>query len=200
MAALAIKKPYPDEQDIVSVDDEYLENLVGVYDFADSSTRIITLEDNHLYSQRTGSSKFKLFPIKGNTFFLENSFATIQFKDSGNEIEAIFTNRIDKTKGVKTTKPIPVHTEIRLGEEILNRYTGVFELTPNFYITITLENGKLMSQATGQDKFEIFAESQTKFFLKVVDAQIEFIQNDNGNFDSFILYQGGQEIPGKKKD
>ncbi len=200
MAALAIKKPYPDEQDIVSVDDEYLENLVGVYDFADSSTRIITLEDNHLYSQRTGSSKFKLFPIKGNTFFLENSFATIQFKDSGNEIEAIFTNRIDKTKGVKTTKPIPVHTEIQLGEEILKRYTGVFELTPNFYITITLENGKLMSQATGQDKFEIFAESQTKFFLKVVDAQIEFIQNDNGNFDSFILYQGGQEIPGKKKD
>jgi len=57
-----------------------------------------------------------------------------------------------------------------------------------------------MSQATGQEKFEIFAESQTKFFLKVLDAQIEFIESDTGNFESFILYQGGQEITGKRKD
>jgi hypothetical protein len=33
---------------------------------------------------------------------------------------------------------------------------------------------RLFAQATGQEKFEIFAESETKFFLKVVDAQLEF--------------------------
>ena len=82
----------------------------------------------------------------------------------------------------------------------MSRYTGVYSLAPNFDITINLEDGNLMSQATGQDKFQIFPESETKFFLKVVDAQIEFIKNENGQFDSFMLYQGGQEIPGKKKD
>ncbi len=200
MAALAIGKPYPDQQDIISVESDYLLKLVGVYDFADSSTRIITLEDNQLYSQRRGSNKFKLFPIKKDLFFFENSFSTIEFTDKGDEIEADFINRINKTKGVKTDKPVPVHNEIELSEEILSRYTGVYAVAPNFDITITLENGKLMSQATGQGKFEIFAESQTKFFLKVVDAQIEFIENDTGKFESFILYQGGQKIPGKKKD
>jgi CubicO group peptidase (beta-lactamase class C family) len=200
MAALAIGKPYPEDKDRISIESDKLKNLVGVYDFADSSSRIITLEDNQLYSQRTGSSKFKIFPTNKNMFLFENSLSTIQFKENGNKIEAIVSNRINKTEGIKSGKPIPVNTEIQLSEETMAKYIGVYELAPNFNLSITLEDGKLMSQATGQGKFELFAKSQTRFFLKVVDAQIEFIENTNGKFDSFILYQGGQEMPGKKKN
>ena len=200
MAAIAIGKPYPDEEDIISVESDNLNKLAGVYDFSDSSTRIITVEDNQLFSQRPGSNKFKLFPIKKNTFSFENSFATIQFNEDGKEVKAVFANRINKTEGVKTNKPIPIHNEIQLESEILKRYTGVYEIQPGFDIVITLEGNKLMSQATGQEKIQIFPESQTKFFLKVVDAQIEFVENEKGVFESFILYQGGQEISGKKKN
>ncbi|MCH8904666.1 MAG: serine hydrolase [Bacteroidetes bacterium] len=200
MAAIAIGKPYLGQEDIISVKSDNLKKLVGVYDFADSSSRIITIEDNQLYSQRSGSSKIKIYPIKKNTFSYDNHFATIQFQENGNEIKAFFANRINKTEGVKTDKPIPVHNEIQLDLELLERYIGVYEINPGFDITITIEDKKLMSQATGQQKFQIFPESQTKFFLKAVDAQIEFIENDNGNFESFILYQGGQEIAGKKKN
>ena len=174
--------------------------MVGVYDFADSSSRIITIEDNQLYSQRSGSSKIKIFPTKKNTFSYDNQFATIQFQENGNEVKAFFANRINKTEGIKTEKPIPVHNEIQLELRTLQSYIGVYEIQPGFDITITIEDKKLMSQATGQQKLQIFPESQTKFFLKVIDAQIEFIESDNGKFDSFILYQGGQEISGKKKN
>ena len=200
MAAIAIGKPYPDEEDIITVENDNLNKLAGVYDFSDSSTRIITVEDNQLFSQRPGSNKFKLFPIKKNTFSFENSFATIHFNEDGKEVKAVFANRINKTEGVKTDKPIPIHNEIQLESEILKRYTGVYEIQPGFDIVITLEGNKLMSQATGQQKIQIFPESQTKFFLKVVDAQIEFVENEKGVFESFILYQGGQEISGKKKN
>ena len=200
MAAIAIGKPYPDEEDIISVESDNLNKLAGVYDFSDSSTRIITVEDNQLFSQRPGSNKFKLFPIKKNTFSFENSFATIHFNEDGKEVKAVFANRINKTEGVKTDKPIPIHNEIQLESEILKRYTGVYEIQPGFDIVITLEGNKLMSQATGQEKIQIFPESQTKFFLKVVDAQIEFVENEKGVFESFILYQDGQEISGKKKN
>ncbi|MFH0759467.1 MAG: serine hydrolase [Bacteroidota bacterium] len=200
MAALAINKPYPDTIESIDVDSEYLRKFVGVYDFTDSSTRVITLEGNQLYSQRTGSNKYKIFPARGNSFFFEDGIAVIQFQENGNQIDAIFTNRIDKTQGVKTDRPIPAHNEIKLDQKIMERYSGVYEINPGFDITITLEGEKLMSQATGQQKFQIFPESQTKFFLKIVDAQIEFIESNDGNFDSFILYQGGQEIVGKKKD
>lgn len=200
MAAIAIGKPYLGQEDMISVKSDYLKDLVGVYDFADSSSRIITLEDNQLYSQRIGSSKIKIFPTKKNTFSFENNFATIQFQKNGNEINAFFASRINKTKGIKTEKPIPVDKEIQLELEILKRYIGVYEINSGFDITITIEDKKLISQATGQQKFQIFPESQTKFFLQAIDAQIEFIENDNGNFESLIIYQSGQEISGKKKN
>jgi hypothetical protein len=55
-----------------------------------------------------------------------------------------------------------------------------------------------MAQATGQEKFEIFPESETKFFLKVVDAQIEFVKDASGKVTGLILYQGGQKLQAKK--
>ncbi|NRB64658.1 MAG: serine hydrolase [Saprospiraceae bacterium] len=200
IAAIAIEKPYPETKDLIAVNHSDLEKLVGIYDFTDGTSRIITLENNQLYSQLTGGSRFKIFPFKKNIFFFDNSFASIQFKETEGQVEASFTNRINKTTGIKTAKPIPVRKEIQLRTEIMEKYVGVYEIAPNFEISVTLEDGKLMTQATGQGKFEIFAESQTKFFLKVVDAQIEFMDNNTGNYDAFILYQGGLKIPGKKKN
>jgi tetratricopeptide (TPR) repeat protein len=88
--------------------------------------------------------------------------------------------------------------EITVEPEILQTYVGVYELQPGFTMTVTLEDGHMMVQATGQAKFEIFAMSETRFFLKVVDAQIEFIRDDAGVAESLTLFQGGQEVPGTK--
>lgn len=82
--------------------------------------------------------------------------------------------------------------------EILQTYVGVYQLQPGFTMTVTLEDGHMMVQATGQAKFEIFAMSETRFFLKVVDAQIEFNRDDAGIVESLTLFQGGQEMPGTK--
>lgn len=68
----------------------------------------------------------------------------------------------------------------------------------NFIITITKEKERLFAQASGQPKFEIFPESETKFFLKVVDAQITFVKNEKGELTQLILHQGGKERPAKK--
>ncbi len=200
MAAIAIGKPYLGEEDAIKVKRSDLEKLVGVYDFDDNSSRSITLEGDQLYSQKTGSSKFKIFPTGENTFSYKGSLATIQFEKHGNETKALFSSRMLKLEGVKTAKPIPTQNEIEVEAGILQRYVGVYEIQPGFDLTVTVEGDKLFSQATGQQKFQIFPESETKFFLKVVDAQLEFMENEKGEFDSFILYQGGQEIPGKRKD
>jgi len=89
--------------------------------------------------------------------------------------------------------------EITVPPKILADYVGSYELHPDFILVVTLENGQLMAQATGQPKFPIFAESETKFFLKVVDAQIEFFKNEKGEVTHLVLHQGGQDIKGLKK-
>ena len=56
-----------------------------------------------------------------------------------------------------------------------------------------------MTQATGQPKFPLFAESETKFFLKVVDAEVEFFKNEKGEVTYFMLHQNGRDTKGVKK-
>jgi len=87
---------------------------------------------------------------------------------------------------------------VKLDETLLKEYVGVYEIAPTFSITVTYDNEALSIQATGQPKFNIYAESETKFYLKVVDAQIEFKRNDSLIVDQLILYQNGAAMPGKK--
>jgi tetratricopeptide (TPR) repeat protein len=89
--------------------------------------------------------------------------------------------------------------EIAVSAAILTSYIGTYELSPSFNIVMTLEGGQLMTQATGQPKFPLFAESETKFFLKVVDAEVEFFKNEKGEVTYLMLHQNGRDIKGMKK-
>ncbi len=89
--------------------------------------------------------------------------------------------------------------EVAVSPAILQTYVGTYELAPGFDIVMTVEGGQLMTQATGQPKFPVFAESETKFFLKLVDAQLEFVKNDKGEVTHVILHQGGRDAKAPKK-
>jgi CubicO group peptidase (beta-lactamase class C family) len=93
----------------------------------------------------------------------------------------------------------PVRTEVKVDPAMLARYVGTYQLAPNFAVTFTLEGDQLMTQATNQPKFPVYPESQAKFFLKVVDAEVAFFTDDNGKVSYLILHQGGQDHKGIRK-
>ena len=88
---------------------------------------------------------------------------------------------------------------VAVAPEVLRSYEGVYELAPTFAITISVVDGKLMAQATGQDAFELHPESENRFFLTVVDAQITFTRDDAGAVDGLILHQGGRDSPAPRR-
>ena len=104
-------------------------------------------------------------------------------------------NAIVQNKPYELPKSRP---EIEVSADILRQYIGEYELTPTFILTVTFEAGQLMTQATGQGKVPIFAEKENFFFLKAVDAQLEFIKGADGKIEKLILYQNGRTIPAKK--
>ena len=57
---------------------------------------------------------------------------------------------------------------------------------------------KLSGQATNQEEFEMFAEKEHKFFLKINDATVEFVKDASGNVTEFILNQNGRGARAKK--
>ena len=91
--------------------------------------------------------------------------------------------------------------EITLIPQLLERYLGAYQLAPGVEILITRENNQLFSQLTGQAAFPIFHESETMFFLKVVDAQIEFPKDDiQGKKGQLTLHQNGHDATAKRLD
>ena len=83
--------------------------------------------------------------------------------------------------------------EITLPVATLTKYVGTYELGPGANMMIRLDGDRLTTQLTGQQQFPIFAESETKFFLKVVDAQVEFFTDASGAVTHAVMYQNGRE-------
>jgi len=65
-------------------------------------------------------------------------------------------------------------------------------------LTIRAEGNRLFVQGTGQAEIEAFAESETDFFARVVDAQITFDRPENGVTPSLTLHQNGRDRPGRR--
>jgi len=95
-------------------------------------------------------------------------------------------------------KPV-VRTEVKLDRGVLEKYVGTYELTPKFSLTFSLEGDQLISQASQQQKIPVFAESETKFFTKMMNAEIEFVKDDKGDVTGMVLHQGGREMKGVRK-
>ncbi len=87
---------------------------------------------------------------------------------------------------------------VAVAPEVLNAYVGVYEAAPTFSFTISVSDGRLMAQATGQPAVELFAEKADGFFLKVVDAQLNFVRDESGAVNGLILHQGGRDLPARK--
>jgi len=99
----------------------------------------------------------------------------------------------------KTPAKPALHQEIKLDESILRQYVGEYVLSPDAVLSVTLESGGLHAQLTGQPKLPIFAESETRFFLKVVDAVLEFQKDAAGHVTSVVLEQSGKHVLPRKQ-
>jgi CubicO group peptidase (beta-lactamase class C family) len=92
-------------------------------------------------------------------------------------------------------KPAPPkqRTAIDLPAAVMGRYVGRYELTPAFALDVTLKDGALIVQATGQSAFRLWPETEVDFFIKEVDAQVTFVRDAQGAVTALVLHQGGQD-------
>jgi hypothetical protein len=122
---------------------------------------------------------------KAGVVVLANSFS---LPDGG--VDDIGLHLLDPSLPVAGA-PVRERKAIAIDPKILEGYVGRYRLTSAFVITITREDDRLYEQATGQPKFQIFAESEKEFFLKVVEAQITFKTDAQGRATELILHQNG---------
>lgn len=88
---------------------------------------------------------------------------------------------------------------ISVAPDTLRAYEGVYELTPDFAITISVANGKLEAKGTGQSALEMQAEAPDAFFNRAIDAQITFNRDASGTVSGLVLHQGGGAMTARRR-
>ena len=89
---------------------------------------------------------------------------------------------------------------VEVSPKLLGEYVGVYQLLPSFALTVTLEDGQLMMQGTGQPKAPLFAASETRFFSKVGAAEIEFVRDPGTHTVTKLVFnQSGESVEGKRQ-
>lgn len=95
-----------------------------------------------------------------------------------------------------TPPPVAVKTNPQTFDQFVGQYADAGN--PDFIFSFFREGDKFYGQATDQDRFEIFPSSETSFFLKAFNGQVDFIRDAGGKVVSIIWRQGGREYPAKK--
>ena len=94
---------------------------------------------------------------------------------------------------------LPDRQEVGVARGILGKYIGTYEgvepsPSANFPVldwVVTLEADQLMIQIAAWEKGPLFAESETRFFLKKTHLDIEFVKDEKGDVKYLIWYRDG---------
>ena len=202
IAALLIGRPFP-AQAPVPVDPKVLVRWTGVYRFDPQTTRTVMVEGGKIYSQRSGGPRLEVKPSSETEFFYEGSLTRLEFVagPDGRAKEVLFfpEGADEPERGVREGDVPSAPAEVKVDPALYDLYAGEYELAPGFVLTVRRDGARLLTQATGQQEFEVFPASETEYFLKVVDARITFVKGADGTVSGLVLRQGGREMPAKRR-
>jgi CubicO group peptidase (beta-lactamase class C family) len=157
---------------------------------------------------RSGKSKeaieiFKLnveaYPQRSNTY---DSLAEAYQSSNDRELATqnykkaleLDPNNTSATEALKRLATPPVVVDAK----VLDTYVGEYEVRPGFVMSVFREGDKFMTQATGQEKFEVFPESETTFSPRAFPAKLTFVKDADGKVTSMRIDQGGRVTLAKR--
>lgn len=184
--------------------DEY----VGSYQRTMRNRLKILRTGDQLYGQYRGDDPFPIYAYASDEFFQRSDLTTYSFRrDASHKIVAVVTHndgdtvlpRLSQTEAAGADAvelhdakgPESGREAVVLEAATLAGYVGHYQLAPGVLFAIALTDGQMTAQLTDQDALPIYASAKDRFFLKVVDAQIDFERDAKGKVIALILHQNG---------
>jgi len=82
---------------------------------------------------------------------------------------------------------------VKVDPQVFDKYTGKYELGNNRPYFITREGNRYFGQAPNNPKREMFAASDTKFFIPEVESMITFVKDEKGEVVE-LLYDQNERV------
>ncbi len=118
---------------------------------------------------------------------------------TGQNINEIKNNIYNIIEGTKVDIP-QEKKEIAMNSAQLEKYIGVYEYVdyPDVKLVIEKADGMLIAQLTGQGQFTVYPQSETQFFTKIVEADLNFEMGEDGSINGAEINQSGQQFRFRK--
>lgn len=124
-------------------------------------------------------------------FDLESQTGVVVLSNSGDSVDDLGFHLLEQ--GYRLVLPPAFRTAVEVDSAVYDDYVGVYQLNEDVVFTVTRQGDRLFVQLTGQPRFEVFPESETTYFYRVVDAQITFGRADDGSVDHLVLHQNDMD-------
>jgi CubicO group peptidase (beta-lactamase class C family) len=134
-------------------------------------------------------------------FDKEHDLGLVVLLNSANSgvVSATGNTILAKLLDTSTTMNNFAKPEIMVDANILSSYIGTYELEHGFDAMVSVENGRLVVQLTGQPKSAFKAVGNNWFVFEKYNCQLEFNQDEKGVCNEFFLYQNETKISCKRK-
>lgn len=202
--------PLTQPQKVAKLDRATLDQYVGTYKARkEGLTFTILRVDDKLEAQLSGQSSARIYPSTKDHFYYRIVDATIDFtRDASGKVNALVLHQEGQTVvAVRpgATAPSVAQAQpsfppvVALDSATLNSYLGTYVAGEGLAFTVTRQSDQLMVQVTGQESYPVFASAKDHVYYKIVNAQIDFERDGNGNVVDLILHQNGRDIKAIKQ-
>ena len=109
--------------------------------------------------------------------------------------EALAVRLLDAACG----RPRPEPRTIALAEADLEAVAGTYVLEAGPELRLRRDGQRLLAGTGGPAEVELFAQTRTRFFLRMVDASLNFQMGPDGRASGFTLEQDGKRIRARRR-
>jgi CubicO group peptidase (beta-lactamase class C family) len=129
----------------------------------------------------------------------KTSFIIMTNSDNG---ESMFKELVEKITGI--TIPwewegyYPYRATVKLPEEILQQYVGVYDGKLKAVVSLVNRKLKVESETVHLPKTNLYATNDHHFFLKVIDTEMDFVKGADGKVEKVVVDDEGEHYELKK--
>lgn len=112
------------------------------------------------------------YPEQKVTIILLSNNSDFNPNENANAIAKLFFK--DKIEPEQKREDVSKLPTVNVDTLVLKKYTGSYQLGSGWYVTFTLENGRIMVQANGEDKFPTDVKSDTVLWVPAYHSSVTF--------------------------
>jgi CubicO group peptidase (beta-lactamase class C family) len=162
--------------------------------------------DGYLTASLGPQPAAKAYPVAPDTFSYRVVAANLKFVRAddgavigvrlyqGGKTATFVRGDSDAAKRLASATPTPLPAPLALESAKLSEYAGTYRTAAGLAFAVVASGTTLTVQLASQPAFPLFAASDDHFYLKVVDAQIDFARDASGKVSSLTLHQNGRDI------